>query len=136
MRRCGHPTPIEAQASRSDARGSSHPRGLETHWGPHTGLLMTSDFAGARPLSPGSGEGRRSWDYVVTKRASVPSTAGAAEPVAPDRRLVPLEAYAYRAISASSVSTWLELGVWLTRSLRRYAARNFSIEKTVPRDSM
>ena len=31
---------------------------------------------------------------------------------------------------------WLELGVWLTRSLPRYAARNFSIEKTVPRDSM
>ena len=31
---------------------------------------------------------------------------------------------------------WLELGVWLARSLLRYAARNFSIEKTVPRDSM
>jgi len=30
----------------------------------------------------------------------------------------------------------LELDVWLTRSLPRYAARNFSIEKTVPRDSM
>ena len=36
----------------------------------------------------------------------------------------------------SSVPTWLELGVWLARSLLRYAARNFSIEKTVPRDSM
>jgi hypothetical protein len=31
---------------------------------------------------------------------------------------------------------WLELDVWLARSLPRYAARNFSIEKTVPRDSM
>ena len=39
------------------------------------------------------------------------------------------------AIVASSVS-WLDLDVWLTRSLLRYAARNFSIEKTVPRDSM
>ena len=37
---------------------------------------------------------------------------------------------------ASSVLTWLELGVWLARSLPRYAARNFSIEKTVPRESM
>jgi hypothetical protein len=36
----------------------------------------------------------------------------------------------------SSVPTWLELGVWLARSLPRYAARNFSIEKTVPSDSM
>lgn len=28
----------------------------------------------------------------------------------------------------------LELAGWLTRSLRRYAARNFSMEKTVRRD--
>ena len=40
------------------------------------------------------------------------------------------------AIVASSVPTWLELDVWLTRSLLRYAPRNFSIEHTVPRDSM
>ena len=39
------------------------------------------------------------------------------------------------AIVASSVP-WLELDVWLARALLRYAARNFSIEKTVPRDSM
>ena len=39
------------------------------------------------------------------------------------------------AIVASSVPTWLELDVWLTRSLLRYAARNFSIEKTVRRDN-
>ena len=30
----------------------------------------------------------------------------------------------------------LELDVWLTHPSPRYAARNFSIEKTVPRDSM
>jgi hypothetical protein len=30
----------------------------------------------------------------------------------------------------------LELDVWLTRSLPRDAARNFSVEKTVPRESM
>ena len=40
------------------------------------------------------------------------------------------------AISTSSVLTWLELDVWLARSPPRYAARNFSIENTVPRDSM
>jgi len=58
----------------------------------------------------------------------------------PDHRLM-IEAlvgsvpHAVRAISTSSVP-WLELGVWLTRSLPRYAARNFSIENTVPRASM
>ena len=52
------PTPIEAQASRGEAHGSCDPRGLETHSGPHVGLLMTSYVAGARPLSPGSGEGQ------------------------------------------------------------------------------
>ncbi len=45
-------------------------------------------------------------------------------------------AHACVAIATSSVPTWLELDVWLARSLPRYAARNFSIEKTVPRDSM
>ena len=40
------------------------------------------------------------------------------------------------AIVASSVPTWLELDVWLARSLLRYAARNFSIEKTASRDNM
>ena len=44
-------------------------------------------------------------------------------------------AHACGAILTSSV-TWLELDVWLARSLPRYATRNFSIEKTVPRDSM
>jgi hypothetical protein len=31
---------------------------------------------------------------------------------------------------------WLELGVWLARSLLRYAARHFSKENTVRRDSL
>jgi hypothetical protein len=31
---------------------------------------------------------------------------------------------------------WLELAVWLAHSLRRYAARNRSMENTVSRDSM
>jgi len=31
---------------------------------------------------------------------------------------------------------WLELDVWLARSLRPYAARNLSMVKTVRRDSM
>jgi hypothetical protein len=44
-------------------------------------------------------------------------------------------AYAFDAISASSVS-WLALASWLARSLRRYAARNGSIENTVLRDSL
>ena len=43
------PTPIEARASRGEVRGSGDPRGLETHLGPRTGLLMTSDVAEARP---------------------------------------------------------------------------------------
>ncbi len=46
-----------------------------------------------------------------------------------------LVAHACLAIGASSVP-WLELDVWLIPPSPRYAARNFSIEKTVPRDSM
>ena len=45
-------------------------------------------------------------------------------------------AHACGAIAASSAPTWLELDVWLARPLLRYAARNFSMEKTVWRDSM
>ena len=32
--------------------------------------------------------------------------------------------------------SWLELDVWLTRSLLRYAVLNLSIENTVRRDNM
>jgi hypothetical protein len=42
------PTPIEAQASRGEARGSWDPRGLETHSGPRTGLLKSIDVTGVR----------------------------------------------------------------------------------------
>ena len=45
-------------------------------------------------------------------------------------------AHACGAIVGSSVASWLELDVWLARSLLRYAARNFSIENTVRRDNM
>ena len=45
-------------------------------------------------------------------------------------------AHAWSRSVTSSVPTWLELDVWLVRFLPRYAARNFSIEKTVPRESM
>ena len=45
-------------------------------------------------------------------------------------------AYACNAIARSSVLSWLELAIWLARSLLRYAARNLSIENTVPRDNM
>ena len=51
-------------------------------------------------------------------------------------RFIALRSARDGAIVASSVPTGLELDVWLARSLLRYAARNFSIEKTVPRDSM
>ena len=73
---------------------------------------------------------------MAGESAGVPSSKLAAGPLAPDRRLVALCGARVCAIVASSVPTWLALGVWLTRSLPRYAARNFSIEKTVPRDSM
>ena len=68
--------------------------------------------------------------------ADVPSQRLAAGPVAPDRRLVALCGARVVTISDELGSRWLELDVWLARSLPRYAARNFSIEKTVPRESM
>jgi len=131
------PTPIEAHASHREARRSWDPRGLETHSGPRTGLLMTSDVAHARPLSPGSGEGRRLQGTSLRrrKRAGVPSNALAAGPMAHDRRLGALG-------GARVLGDRRELGpVARVRRLAhllpsRYAARNFSIEKTVPRDSM
>ena len=73
---------------------------------------------------------------VAEKSAGVPSKLLAAGPVAHDRPLRALRGARDGAIVASSVPMWLELDVWLARALLRYAARNFSIEKTVPRDSM
>ena len=69
------------------------------------------------------------------KRAGVPSSALAAGPVAHDRRLVALG-------GACVLSDLCELGpVARVRRLARplpscYAARNFSVEKTVPRANM
>jgi len=45
-------------------------------------------------------------------------------------------AHAWSRSVTSSVPLSLALDVWLARSLPRYAARNLSIENTVPRDSM
>jgi hypothetical protein len=74
---------------------------------------------------------------VAGERAGVPSNALAAGTsglmiVGSWRSPTP----AWSRSVTSSVLSWLALGVWLTRSLPRYAARNFSIEKTVPRESL
>ena len=98
---------------------------------------MTIDVADARPLSPGSGEEQHLENTLMRsgKRAGVPSNALAAGPLAHDRRLGALG-------GARVLSDLGELGpVARVRRLAhplpsRYAARNFSIEKTVPRDSM
>ena len=93
----------------------------------------------ARPLSPDSGEeqpipgtrvrgGGESGRPII--RGSLP------KPLAPDRWLVALDGARVVPIGDELGLTRLELGVWLARSLPRYAARNFSIEKTVSRDSM
>ncbi len=73
--------------------------------------------------------------WAWQEESGVPSNALVAGRVAPDRWLVALMAHASDAISASSVP------VARVRRLAhplpsRYAARNFSIEKTVPRESM
>jgi hypothetical protein len=99
---------------------------------------MTSDVAGARSLSPGAGEGQRLWWTRVWRSSERASHHTRALPA-----LWPTldgsersTAYACRAIATSSVPTWLELDIWLARSLLRYAARNLSMENTVPRDNM
>jgi len=73
---------------------------------------------------------------MARERAGVPSNVLAAGPLAHDRRLVALCGARVVTIGDELGPDRLELGVWLTRSLPRYAARNFSIENTVPRDSM
>jgi hypothetical protein len=100
---------------------------------------MTSDVAYARPLSPGSGEGQPiPGTRVCGEEESGRPIIGC---LLPDRWLMIVgswrsAAHAWSRSVTSSVLTWLELGVWLARSLPRYAARNFSMEKTVPRDNM
>jgi len=73
---------------------------------------------------------------MARERAGVPSNVLAAGPLAPDRRLVAL-------CGARVVTIGDELGPDVARVRRlahplpfRYAARNFSIEKMVPRESM
>jgi hypothetical protein len=100
---------------------------------------MTSDVACARPLSPGSGEGQPIPGPCVCGEGESGASHHrllAAGPLADDRRLVALSGARVVTIGNELGPPSLELGVWLARSLPRYAARNFSIEKTVPRDSM
>src|SRR2546428_8206145 len=117
------------------------PRGLETHSGPRTGLLMASDVAVWRVRClQARGRGRAS---------SERDESSGREPASHQRMSLPdlwlmidglaaLCGARRGAISASSVP-WLELDVWLTSSLLRLpprdAWRNFSIENTVPRAS-
>ena len=72
---------------------------------------------------------------MATKRAGVPSSAGL-----PDLWLLIDGSDAHGGRVQRDLDElghdWLELADWLTSSLRRYAARNFSSEKTVLRDSI
>ena len=97
---------------------------------------MTSDVAGARPLSPGSGE-----------EQPLSGTRGREESGRPINRArcrtCGSRTLAGRALRARVAAIcdelgpdWLELDVWLARSLLGYAARNLPIENTVSRDSM
>ena len=122
-----------AKCERDDARG------LETHSGPHTGLLMTSDVAAAHPLSPGSGEGQR---IEGTRMHGEGRERPSHQPRSlPDPWLMIDGSWRSCGARVDPIvcelgPDWLELDVWLARSPPRDAARNFSIEKTVPRDSM
>ena len=100
---------------------------------------MTNDVAARRVhcrQARGRGSPTRARVCVARERAGVPSKLLAAGPGAHDRRLVALCGARVVTIGDELGPNGLELDVWLTRSLPRYAARNFSIEKTVPRDSM
>ena len=98
---------------------------------------MTSDVAGARPLSPGSGEeqplsgtrGREESGRPINRARG--RTCGSRSLA---RRA--FERTRRRESCDELGPDWLVLDVWLARSLLRYAARNLSIENTVPRDSM
>ena len=72
---------------------------------------------------------------MAEKRADVPSSARTAGPLAHDRKLA-LDGVRVLCDLNELGSDWLELAVWLARSLLGYAARNFSMENTVRRDSM
>jgi hypothetical protein len=120
--------------SRRDARGLR----LETHSGPHTGLLKRATSHARVRCRQARGRGSPSGERVgvAGERAGVPSTRPAAGPLASDRRLVALCGARVVTIGDELGPDGLELDNWLARSLLRYAARNLSIENTVPRDSM
>jgi hypothetical protein len=129
------PTPIEAQASRREVRKRVALAASKLIRIPHTGLLMTSDVAGARPLSPGSGEGRPRSTPRGDEESGRPIKRRVAGPSAHDRGAVTLGGVRVQCDLHELGRVRLELDVWLARSLRRYAARNCSIENTVRRDS-
>jgi hypothetical protein len=100
---------------------------------------MTNDVTARRVRyrqARGRGSPSRERVCVARERAGVPSKLLAAGPVAHDRWLVALDGARVVTIGDELGSERLELDVWLARSLPCYAARNFSIEKTVPRESM
>ena len=123
------------------ARADGDSRGLETHSGPHSGLLMTSGVAERVRCLQTRGRGRASSE----RKESLGREPASHQPISlPDLwlmidGLVALCGARVCAICASSVP-WLELDDWLTgsplRSPPRYAWRNRSIEKTVRRASM
>ena len=133
--RTADPTPIEARTSHcARVERPSRPRNSfgPSYRPPHDerrrrGASVVTRLGGG--AAPSRMRMRRG------KRAGVPSSVLAAGPVAYDRRLVALG-------GARVLGDLRELGpVARVRRLARplpscYAARNFSAEKTVPRDSM
>lgn len=119
-----------------ETRGLWNRRGLETHSDPRVGLLMGTTSPERVRYLQARGRGSASGERMVEKRADVPSSAGATGPLAHDRRLVMISGIRVPRDLGELGLSWLELDVWLARPLLRYAARNFSIENTVPRDSM
>jgi len=139
------PTPIEALPSQGEVRESVvDSRGLETHAGPHTGLLMTSDVAVWRVRClQARGRGRASSERDASSGRELASHQLIS---LPDRWLMiddlaALCGVQVCAISASSVGPVARVSrlahqALLSACLSRYAWRNFSIENTVPRFSM
>jgi hypothetical protein len=116
------------------ARASA--RGLETQSCPRTGLLMTGDVTEVRPLSPGSGEGPRQVGRA-RRRGEERGTSHQTHAL-PDLWFLIARGGGPHGSAQSLVNS-----VPTARVRRvahspspRYAARNFSIEKTVPLASM
>jgi hypothetical protein len=111
-------------------------RGLETQSCPRTGLLMTGDVTEVRPLSPGAGEG----PHQAKTRTRRGEGGASHQALGLPDLWVPDDAWRsvarYGAIVSELGLERRDLDVWLIPPSPRYAARNFSSEKTVPRESM